>query len=140
MNSFGRICMKSWLYLRQFFCIEYWKKNLLHLNLSSKNKTNFYSENFFTIEIKPKNKFTFLAAAAAANLATPEPFFFWGLNLGGLGEGTRFLEALVEAAEVVFLVLTSVSLSLLSLKMLLYFSTVLRFLLLFELAVPTIFK
>ena len=114
------------------------KKNLLHLNLRSKNKTNFYSENFFTIEIKPKN--TFLAAAAAANLATPEPFFFWGLNLGGLGEGTRFLEALVEAAEVVFLVLTSVSLSLLSLKMLLYFSTVLRFLLLFELAVPTIFK
>jgi len=46
-----------------------------------------------------------------------------------------FLEALVEAAEVVFLVFTSVSLSLLSLKMLLYFSTVLRFLLLFELAV-----
>ena len=72
----------------------------------------------------------FLAAAAAANLAAPE-LFFCGLKRGGLGLGTRlFFEAFEPDAVVAldFFLLNSVSLSLLSLKMLLYLSTVLKLL------------
>ena len=91
-----------------------------------------------------------MAAAAAAILAAPDPPFFWGLNFGGLGEGTRFLDALEAEAEFEGFFLddeevvaagTSASLSLLSLKIPLYrspnlpdFSTVLGLLL--GLAVP----
>ena len=68
----------------------------------------------------------FLAAAAAASLAAPEPLDFVGLVRGGL----FFLEFLEEAAVVAdfFLLVgrTSESLSLLSLKILLYLSTVFR--------------
>ena len=75
--------MQIWILLNEYVIM--YEKLPLHqsyLNLGSKNKTAVYIENFFTIkynnniEIKPKNIFTFLAAAAAANLATPEPFFF----------------------------------------------------------------
>ena len=69
-----------------------------------------------------------MAAAAAANLAAPEPFF-WGLNFGGLGDGTRFLDALDAEAEFEGFFLddeeaggTSASLSLLSLKIPFHFS------------------
>jgi len=68
----------------------------------------------------------FLAAAAAASLAAPEPLDFVGLVRGGL----FFLEFLEEAAVVAdffLLVRTSESLSLLSLKILLYLSTVFKF-------------
>ena len=73
----------------------------------------------------------FLAAAAAASLAAPEPLDFWGLRRGGL----FFLDfAAVDAVEDFFLLLrTSESLSLLSLKILLYLSTVLRLALLADL-------
>ena len=72
----------------------------------------------------------FLAAAAAANLAAPE-LFFCGLKRGGLGLGTRlFFEAFEPAVLALdfFLLNSSLSLSLLSLKMLLYLSTVLKLL------------
>lgn len=65
-----------------------------------------------------------MAAAAAASLAAPEPLDFCGLNRGGLFF-LEFFEAAVDAAEAFFLLfLTSESLSLLSLKILLYLSTV----------------
>ena len=106
--------------------------------------TNRYDKKYDQISL-----ITFLAAAAAAILAAPEPPFFWGLNFGGLGEGTRFLDALEAEAEFEGFFLddeevvaagTSASLSLLSLKIPLYrspnlpdFSTVLGLL---GLAVP----
>ena len=68
-----------------------------------------------------------MAAAAAASLAAPELFDFCGLRRGGLGLGTRFFDALEPAALALdFFLLTSESVSLLSLKMLLYLSTVLK--------------
>lgn len=67
----------------------------------------------------------FLAAAAAASLAAPDPLDLVGLTRGGL----FFLEFLLAAVVADFFLLvgrTSDSLSLLSLKILLYLSTVFR--------------